>query len=61
MSIPFVCVLCRYLPLRRADHSFRGILPCGCECVFVVCVCVCVMCVCVCVGGGVCGVFVYVV
>jgi len=52
MSIPFVCVLCRYLPLRRADHSFRGILPCGCECVFVVCVCVCD--VCVCVWGGVC-------
>ena len=49
------CASCRELPLRRADHSFRGFLPgvarvCGCVCVFAcvrACVCVCV-CVCVC-------------
>jgi hypothetical protein len=45
-------------PLRRADHSFRGVLSgvCVCECVCVsvcvsncVCVwCMCVWCVCVC-------------
>ena len=27
------CVLCRYQPLRRADHSFRGVLPYVCVCV----------------------------
>ena len=31
------CMLSRYRPLRRADHSFRGVLPGVC-----VCVCVCV-------------------
>ena len=30
------CVLCRQRPLRRAEHSFRGVLPGVC-----VCVCVC--------------------
>jgi len=30
------CVLCTYRPLRRADHSVTGALPCVC-----VCVCVC--------------------
>jgi hypothetical protein len=39
------CVLCRQLPLRRADHSFRGFLP-GVWGVWGVWVCVCV-CVCV--------------
>jgi hypothetical protein len=33
----FVCclyvVLCRYRPLRRADHPSRGVLPCVCTCV----------------------------
>jgi hypothetical protein len=28
MSVHFVfCVLCKQGPLRRADHSFRGVLP----------------------------------
>jgi len=30
------CVFCRLRPLRRAEHSYRGVLPC-------VCVCVCVL------------------
>jgi hypothetical protein len=54
----FVCcvcaVLCRYRPLRRADLSFRGVLPSVCVCV---CVCVCARaraCVCVCVCVWVC-------
>jgi hypothetical protein len=36
------CVLCRYRLLRRADHSFRGVLSSECEyvCVFG-CVCFC--------------------
>ena len=36
------CALCRQRPLRRADHSFRGVLLS-----VYLCVCVCV-CVCVC-------------
>jgi hypothetical protein len=32
------CVLCRWRPLRRADHSFRGVLLDVC-----VCVCVCLI------------------
>jgi hypothetical protein len=36
MDVRFLCLLCvvRWLPLRRADHSFRGVLS-------VVCVSVC--------------------
>jgi hypothetical protein len=35
LSIVFVCcvVLCRSRPLRRADNSSRGALPCVCMCV----------------------------
>jgi hypothetical protein len=37
MFVPCVCcVLCREWLMRRADHSFRGVLP-------VVCVCVCLI------------------
>ena len=35
------CVLCRWRPLRRDDHSFIGVLP-GFVCVCV-CVCVCLI------------------
>ena len=42
------CMLCRMRYLRRADHSFRGVLMDVSECVCV-CMCVCV-CVCVCVS-----------
>ena len=44
------CVFCGQRPLRRADHSFGGVLPGVCVCVCLcVCVCVCVgVCVCVC-------------
>ena len=27
------CMLCRYWPMRRADYSFRGVLPTVCVCV----------------------------
>jgi len=42
----FRCVLCRERPLRRADHSFRGVLPCvgvdvGVDVGVGVCECVC--------------------
>ena len=40
------CALCRWRHMRRADHSFRGVLP-G------VCVCVC-LCVCACVSSCMC-------
>ena len=40
LFVSCVCVLYKLRPLRRADHSFRGILP-------ILCVCVCVY-VCVC-------------
>jgi hypothetical protein len=35
MFVVSICcvVLCRYRPLRRADHSSRGVLPCVCMCV----------------------------
>jgi hypothetical protein len=36
MFVSCVCVLCRQRSLRRADHLFRGVIPCVC-----VCVCVC--------------------
>jgi hypothetical protein len=38
LSVVSICcvVLCRWRPLRRADHSSRGVLPC-----VGVCVCVC--------------------
>ena len=49
MDLSVRCVLCGYRSVQRADHSFRGFLPCVYVCVW--CVCVCVMCVCVC---GVC-------
>jgi len=39
MSVRCVCcVLCRYRPLQRADHSFIEVLPGVCVCVCVVCV-----------------------
>ena len=41
MDVRPLCLLCRYRPLQRADHSYRGVLPCVCVCV----VCVCVLCV----------------
>jgi hypothetical protein len=49
-----VLYVVRQRPLRRADHSSRGIIQRArvCVCVCVVCmVCVCV-CVCMCVCGG---------
>jgi len=47
MDIRLLCLLFVVL-LRRADRSFRGVLPvCVCVCVYV-CVCMCVY-VCVCV------------
>jgi hypothetical protein len=56
------CVLCMWWPLRRADHSVRGVLPGVCVCVRVrvcaracvcvrvrACVCARVLCACACV------------
>ena len=34
----FRCVLCSLRPLRRANHSFRGVIQCVGVCM---CVCVC--------------------
>ena len=42
------CALCRWRHMRRADHSFRRVLPGVC-----VCVCVC-LCVCACVSSCMC-------
>jgi len=33
MDICLLCLLCRYRPFRRADHSFRGVIPRVCVCV----------------------------
>ena len=52
MDLSVRCVLCGYRSVQRADHSFRGFLPCVYVCVWCVCdVCVCGVCVIVC---GVC-------
>ena len=33
VDVRLLCLLCRYRPLRRADHSYRGGLLCVCVCV----------------------------
>ena len=39
MDVRLLCVLCKWLSLRRADHSFSRVLP-GCVCACArVCVC----------------------